>query len=543
MAVIALHNHTNSDMLVIPAVFVDKYLPSASGADVKVYLYALRSLQAGTLFSMSSLSDVLDLTEKEVMRALTYWEQCGLLGLSFGSDHNLNAIYFLPADGRPDEGADLVERSLRQLAGMASPAQMIIPDSVLKAVTESAAQTTPRHTRRQQTAPAASASGTGFTQPAASGAEFTQSSASGAGFAQSAASGAGFAQSAASRAGFAQSAASGAGFAQSASSDAGFAQSAASGANYTQPAASGAGFAQSAASGTGYTQPAASGAGFDQSAASGTGYTQPAASGAGFARSAASGAGYTQPAASADSVSDSAVQEEPQHFPEAPVLSQEERILLDNDPVYAEYLKAWRSQYPFLLNHGNIDMIDYWYIRFNHAADLIDYLIAYCDANTNGRVNSRYIGKVAMEWHKKGYQSAKEAEEKEGQRIRTAYAVMKALGLRKEPAPTEIDRVSKWLNDPEFGFSKEMILLACKTTIDTKHEPNFDYIEGILKNWRANSVTTPEEAAAERETHRKERAAEKKGRSKAGTRPAKNDQFNNFNQRDIDYNKLLLGRP
>lgn len=67
---------------VIPNVFIDRYMPEASGSYVKVYLYLLRCQSDNRSdFSIDSAADFLDETEKSVVRALNYWEKSGLLAL------------------------------------------------------------------------------------------------------------------------------------------------------------------------------------------------------------------------------------------------------------------------------------------------------------------------------------------------------------------------------------------------------------------------------------------------------------------------------
>lgn len=60
--------------------FIDKYMPEANGEYVKVYLLLLRYLNDPTMeLSVSKIADILDHTEKDVLRALNYWKKQGLL--------------------------------------------------------------------------------------------------------------------------------------------------------------------------------------------------------------------------------------------------------------------------------------------------------------------------------------------------------------------------------------------------------------------------------------------------------------------------------
>ena len=56
--------------------FIEDYMPAANGSYVKVYLYIAKCLQAKeSNFSISSLADQLENTEKDILRALMYWEK------------------------------------------------------------------------------------------------------------------------------------------------------------------------------------------------------------------------------------------------------------------------------------------------------------------------------------------------------------------------------------------------------------------------------------------------------------------------------------
>lgn len=60
--------------------FIQKYMLNANGSYVKVYLYLSMCIQSGKEnLSISSLADMMENTEKDIIRALHYWEKKGLL--------------------------------------------------------------------------------------------------------------------------------------------------------------------------------------------------------------------------------------------------------------------------------------------------------------------------------------------------------------------------------------------------------------------------------------------------------------------------------
>lgn len=72
--------------------FLDDYMPKANGEFVKVYLYLLRSSNANSPISISGIADKMNHTENDVLRSLRYWEQEGLLKLTFDADSSLTGI-------------------------------------------------------------------------------------------------------------------------------------------------------------------------------------------------------------------------------------------------------------------------------------------------------------------------------------------------------------------------------------------------------------------------------------------------------------------
>lgn len=89
-----------SDVTIVPNTFIDLYMPSANGAYVKVYLYLLRSFSINnTEITISSIADKLDNTEKDIIRALNYWEKQQLLKIERNAEKEITAIYMTNLNG------------------------------------------------------------------------------------------------------------------------------------------------------------------------------------------------------------------------------------------------------------------------------------------------------------------------------------------------------------------------------------------------------------------------------------------------------------
>ena len=75
MTDITLHTKSKSTVTCVSNTFIDEYMADANGEFVKIYLYLLRCINAAENFSISKMADKFDHTEKDIKRALKYWEK------------------------------------------------------------------------------------------------------------------------------------------------------------------------------------------------------------------------------------------------------------------------------------------------------------------------------------------------------------------------------------------------------------------------------------------------------------------------------------
>lgn len=110
--------------------FIDEYMVSANDAQIKIYLYLIRMTGANLPFGISDIADRFNYTEKDVLRALRYWEKLKLLSLDYDSEQNLKAVHVLPFPSL-NLKAEIVSLTPK-LAAVSSPA----PVSAIMAETE-----------------------------------------------------------------------------------------------------------------------------------------------------------------------------------------------------------------------------------------------------------------------------------------------------------------------------------------------------------------------------------------------------------------------
>ena len=76
---IALSRKWKTNTTTITNEFIDTYLPKVGGEYIKVCIMLLRLIQSDITPSIKELADRLDMTERAVSRALSYWEKEGVL--------------------------------------------------------------------------------------------------------------------------------------------------------------------------------------------------------------------------------------------------------------------------------------------------------------------------------------------------------------------------------------------------------------------------------------------------------------------------------
>lgn len=90
-------NDLPGDYTLISNYFLDVCMPQANGEFVKVYLYLLRNATGvSASLELSSIADIFNCTENDVLRALKYWHKSGVLDLELDEQGNLSNVRLLP---------------------------------------------------------------------------------------------------------------------------------------------------------------------------------------------------------------------------------------------------------------------------------------------------------------------------------------------------------------------------------------------------------------------------------------------------------------
>lgn len=183
------------------------------------------------------------------------------------------------------------------------------------------------------------------------------------------------------------------------------------------------------------------------------------------------------------------------------------------------------------LTRTDLETLLYFYDKLHFSTDLIEYLVEY-SVSKNKR-SLRYMETVALEWHKKGIQTVEEAKLDSKPFSKECYLVLKALGINNhDPLPAEVKYVERWMN--EFGFTIDIILEACNRTIMQIHKPKFEYVDGILKAWKAAGVRHLADVDKLTAEHKNRASAKNQQKS---DKPF-TTRFHNFEQHTYDFEEL-----
>lgn len=95
MGHLTIYKDNYADATAVSNIFIDEYMKDANDAQLKVYLYLIRMMNANLSTSVSDIADKFNHTEKDVLRALKYWEKNHLLALEYDDSKSLIGIHLL----------------------------------------------------------------------------------------------------------------------------------------------------------------------------------------------------------------------------------------------------------------------------------------------------------------------------------------------------------------------------------------------------------------------------------------------------------------
>jgi len=226
---------------------------------------------------------------------------------------------------------------------------------------------------------------------------------------------------------------------------------------------------------------------------------------------------------------------------------------LAGDEDFSQLLYIAQKYMNKVFTQRECEVFAYLYDGLHMPAELLEYVVEYCVQG--GHTSIRYIETVAISWHEKGIKTVDDAKNNALTFSKDSFAVMRAFGLNdRNPGDSEREYMDKWFRT--YGFTKELVMEACSRTLTATHSPSFPYTDKIIEGWKKAGARTMEDIRRLDEQHadRKKAGSDKGQKTAAATgggeykqaagtkgRSGQN-QFQNFPQREIDYDALILGQ-
>ena len=203
-----------------------------------------------------------------------------------------------------------------------------------------------------------------------------------------------------------------------------------------------------------------------------------------------------------------------------------------NNPEIKFLLKKTETMLGKMLTHKDIETIYCFFDFYKLPVDVILFLIDFCLSRNKRRMS--YIESTAINWAENGINTIEKAKDwlicsyPENKEI---LDILKAMCISgRFITASESELIDKWKK--EYGFSIEMIIHACETTVSSIGKASFKYADKILERWYKNGIKTIDEAKKESEEYS---AKQQKDKEKKNSK----NQFTNFsNQRKYDYSSL-----
>lgn len=243
--------------------------------------------------------------------------------------------------------------------------------------------------------------------------------------------------------------------------------------------------------------------------------------------------------APASEAAGSSVPKQPAPARMAPLTPDRVRELKQNEEI-VQLLYIAEQYLGKTLSPSEIQKLLFFYDGLGFSTDLIEYLLEYCVSRSHKSI--RYMETVALAWAQEGISTVAEAKKTNARYSKDYYSILKALGItNRSPVETEVTLMDTWLKT--YGFSLAVIQEACTRTVLQTGQASFQYADKILEGWKKKQVKSLEDIQA-LDAEYKKRKQEKK-QAKAPAAPASGNKFNNFQQREYnfdEYEKRLLNQ-
>lgn len=129
---LSVSQDSHAGMTMLSNRFIDEYMTDANDAQIKVYLYLLRCAGTGLPSGISAIADRFNYTEKDILRALQYWDKKHVISMLYDDTGKLVGIRLENLDAR---AADIIS-----MPETAQPSPAPIPAAPVTAAASSAVE-------------------------------------------------------------------------------------------------------------------------------------------------------------------------------------------------------------------------------------------------------------------------------------------------------------------------------------------------------------------------------------------------------------------
>lgn len=151
---------------------------------------------------------------------------------------------------------------------------------------------------------------------------------------------------------------------------------------------------------------------------------------------------------------------------------------------FSDALKALFDKYEIITGKSiastEMDRIRDLVVTFGVAPEVVEYAMRI--ASENDKTSIKYISGIVVRWAKAGCKTLDEVKayiDERSHRHEYYRAVLRELGIKREPAPAEAEMMDKWVE--EWSFTWNEILDAARSSVGIR-EPNLKYLNKVLEN-------------------------------------------------------------
>lgn len=177
------------------------------------------------------------------------------------------------------------------------------------------------------------------------------------------------------------------------------------------------------------------------------------------------------------------------------VSPEENLIKLNQDPEIREFFNACDHIVRRQLAPEEKKRLIGWIEEFNMDTEMVLHAMSLTYDVKNIK-NLDYVKGILRRWHDQGKVTLNDVIDdtlsNDFDSQSHIETVRKCLNLKhRDLTDAAINLIDKWKY--EFGFTDEIIALACAQTVNIR-EPNVNYVNAVMENWYASGVKTVEDA-------------------------------------------------